>query len=171
MAFASARWTKKKCIFAANDECGRRQVEDQTPVHLLVKVEIEVVERHLRIAKLRLFASPFQQSVAAASQFIGYQTGKEVDGGHRFCLGLLQAGVRRFVFSSTCAVYDEPEAVPITEGCRQWPTNPYGWSKLFLERLLAAHDSAYGMKFVALRYFKAAGATKKREKIMNRKCI
>ena len=74
---------------------------------------------------------------------------------------LLQAGVRRFVFSSTCATYGEPETLPIKESCRQWPTNPYGWSKLFLERVLTAYDAAYGMKFVALRYFNAAGATER----------
>jgi UDP-glucose 4-epimerase len=75
---------------------------------------------------------------------------------------LLQAGVRRFVFSSTCATYGEPETLPIKEDSRQWPTSPYGWSKLFLERLLTSYDAAYGLKFVALRYFNAAGATEKR---------
>ena len=74
---------------------------------------------------------------------------------------LVRAGVRRFVFSSTCAVYGEPEQIPITEKSRKWPKNPYGWSKLFMERLLDAYDTAYGMKFVALRYFNAAGATEK----------
>jgi len=74
---------------------------------------------------------------------------------------LVRAGVRHFVFSSTCAVYGEPEQIPITEKSRKWPKNPYGWSKLFMERLLDAYDTAYGMKFVALRYFNAAGATEK----------
>lgn len=74
---------------------------------------------------------------------------------------LLQAGVRRFVLSSTCATYGEPETLPIKESCRQWPTNPYGWSKLFLERLLTAYDAAHGMKFVLLRYFNAGGATER----------
>jgi UDP-glucose 4-epimerase len=72
---------------------------------------------------------------------------------------LIQAGVRRFVFSSTAAAYGDPEQIPITEQSRKWPRNPYGWSKLFLERILDAYDAAYGMKFVALRYFNAAGAT------------
>jgi UDP-glucose 4-epimerase len=75
---------------------------------------------------------------------------------------LLQAGVRRFVFSSSCATYGEPEALPVKEYSRQWPTSPYGWSKLFLERMLTSYDTAYGLKFVALRYFNAAGATQKR---------
>jgi UDP-glucose 4-epimerase len=72
---------------------------------------------------------------------------------------LLQAGVRRLVFSSTAAAYGDPEQIPITEQSRKWPKNPYGWSKLFMERILDAYDNAYGMKFVALRYFNAAGAT------------
>ena len=75
---------------------------------------------------------------------------------------LLRAGVRRFVFSSTCATYGEPETLPIKENCRQWPTSPYGWSKLVLERVLTSYDTAYGLKFVALRYFNAAGATQTR---------
>lgn len=74
---------------------------------------------------------------------------------------LVRAGVRRIVFSSTAAVYGDPEQIPITEQSRKWPKNPYGWSKLFMEQLLNAYDSAYGMKFVALRYFNAAGATEK----------
>lgn len=74
---------------------------------------------------------------------------------------LVQAGVLRVVFSSTAAVYGDPEKIPIAEDSRKWPKNPYGWSKLFMERLLDAYDIAYGMKFVALRYFNAAGATEK----------
>jgi UDP-glucose 4-epimerase len=72
---------------------------------------------------------------------------------------LVHAGVRRLVFSSTAAAYGDPQQIPITEQSRKWPKNPYGWSKLFMERLLDAYDTAYGMKFVALRYFNAAGAT------------
>jgi UDP-glucose 4-epimerase len=75
---------------------------------------------------------------------------------------LLKAGVRHVVFSSTCATYGEPRQIPISEQCPQWPVNPYGWSKVFLERLLQSYDSAYGLKFVALRYFNAAGATEHR---------
>jgi UDP-glucose 4-epimerase len=73
---------------------------------------------------------------------------------------LLQAGVHHIVFSSSCATYGEPKTLPISETAPQWPTHPYGWSKLFLERVLASYDRAYGLKFVALRYFNAAGATK-----------
>lgn len=72
---------------------------------------------------------------------------------------LLQAGVRHIVFSSSCATYGEPKTLPITETAPQWPTHPYGWSKLILERVLASYDRAYDLRFVALRYFNAAGAT------------
>lgn len=72
---------------------------------------------------------------------------------------LLKARVRRVVFSSTCATYGEPEQMPISETCPQWPTNPYGWTKLIIERLLESYDRAYDLKFVSLRYFNAAGAT------------
>jgi UDP-glucose 4-epimerase len=74
---------------------------------------------------------------------------------------LVRAGVRRFVFSSTAAVYGDPEQVPIPESSRKSPKNPYGWTKLFIERLLESYDAAYGLKFVALRYFNAAGATER----------
>jgi UDP-glucose 4-epimerase len=75
---------------------------------------------------------------------------------------LLQAGVRRVVFSSTCATYGEPKQIPIPESSPQWPVNPYGWSKLVIERLLDSYDRAYGLKFASLRYFNAAGATEHR---------
>ncbi|MEO6725559.1 MAG: UDP-glucose 4-epimerase GalE, partial [Blastocatellia bacterium] len=71
---------------------------------------------------------------------------------------LLESGVRRFVFSSTCATYGEPVRMTIDEQHPQQPTNPYGWSKLFLEKILNSYDQAYALKFVALRYFNAAGA-------------
>jgi len=74
---------------------------------------------------------------------------------------LVTAGVRRFVFSSTCATYGEPIRIPIDEQHPQCPTNPYGWTKLIMEKVLQAHTDAFGLEFVALRYFNAAGATEK----------
>lgn len=82
-----------------------------------------------------------------------------IEQGVKFIGALEGARVRRIVFSSTAATYGEPKRLPISEQDPQWPTNPYGWTKLFIERLLASYDLAYGMKFVALRYFNAAGAT------------
>lgn len=72
---------------------------------------------------------------------------------------ILAGGVRRFVFSSTAAVYGEPTEIPIPETHPKRPTNPYGWSKLFVEELLRAYEDAYGLRSVIFRYFNAAGAT------------
>lgn len=71
---------------------------------------------------------------------------------------MLRHGVRRFIFSSTAAVYGEPETVPIPETHPCLPTNPYGASKFAVERMLSDCDSAYGLKYMSLRYFNAAGA-------------
>jgi len=67
-------------------------------------------------------------------------------------------GVDKIVFSSTAAVYGEPEKQPIEETDRTEPTNPYGETKLAIEKMLKWSDGAYGIRYVALRYFNAAGA-------------
>jgi UDP-glucose 4-epimerase len=72
---------------------------------------------------------------------------------------ILGAGVRRFVFSSTAAVYGEPAGSPISEDFPLQPTNTYGETKLAFERALKWYQHAYGLAFAALRYFNAAGAT------------
>ena len=74
---------------------------------------------------------------------------------------LRDSGANRFIFSSTCATYGVPKYVPIDEQHPQWPINPYGWSKLMVERALNSYDTAYGLKYVALRYFNAAGASER----------
>ena len=70
----------------------------------------------------------------------------------------LDCGVRKFIFSSTCAIYGIPLQIPISEDSARLPINPYGVSKLFFERALEAYDQAYGLRFASLRYFNAAGA-------------
>lgn len=67
-------------------------------------------------------------------------------------------GCNKIIFSSTCATYGEPEKMPITEDIAQNPINPYGASKLMVERILKDFSEAYGIQFVVLRYFNAAGA-------------
>ena len=73
---------------------------------------------------------------------------------------LIKNNVKQFIFSSTCATYGEPQYIPIDEEHPQFPTSPYGWSKFMVERALADYDAAYDLKFVALRYFNACGASK-----------
>ncbi len=68
------------------------------------------------------------------------------------------AGVKQFVFSSTCATYGNPVQERMDESHPQWPINPYGWTKFMVERALADYERAYGLRSVCLRYFNAAGA-------------
>ncbi|MBX3735359.1 MAG: UDP-glucose 4-epimerase GalE [Candidatus Didemnitutus sp.] len=72
---------------------------------------------------------------------------------------MLKRGVRKFVFSSTCATYGIPQRMPITEDLPQAPINPYGQTKLDLENLLKALARSHGLSFAAFRYFNAAGAS------------
>ena len=81
-----------------------------------------------------------------------------VEGGLSLLNTALESGVKKIIFSSTCAVYGEVVKVPIEENIPRQPVNPYGVSKLFFEQALEAYDRAYGFRYVALRYFNAAGA-------------
>jgi UDP-glucose 4-epimerase len=71
---------------------------------------------------------------------------------------MLEANINKFIFSSTCATYGVPQEVPITETQPQNPINPYGATKLMVERILQDFDPAYNFRSVCLRYFNAAGA-------------
>src|SRR5271165_1099216 len=73
---------------------------------------------------------------------------------------MLAAGVKRFVFSSTAALYGNPERTPIEEDDLLYPTNPYGESKLLVERMLAWFHQIHGLRYASLRYFNAAGASR-----------
>ncbi len=86
-----------------------------------------------------------------------------VEGSLHLLDAMRNTGVDKIVFSSTAAVYGEPEEVPIKENSRLQPTNVYGRSKLMIENMLADYDMAYGMRYAALRYFNAAGASKNRD--------
>ena len=82
-----------------------------------------------------------------------------VVGGLSLLDAMREENVRRFVFSSTCAIYGEPARVPMDETLPKEPLNPYGESKLAFEGALKWYSRAYGMRYVSLRYFNAAGAT------------
>jgi UDP-glucose 4-epimerase len=72
--------------------------------------------------------------------------------------GVLDSDVRKFVFSPSCAVYGVPTKVPITEDLPRSPVNPYGVTKLIFEQALESYGPAYGLNYICLRYFNAAGA-------------
>ena len=89
----------------------------------------------------------------------GKYFGNNVGNGVKLLNACVAAGVKKFVFSSTCATYGPPDRVPMTEDLPQRPINPYGESKLMFERILKWYQELHGLEFVALRYFNAAGAT------------
>ena len=71
----------------------------------------------------------------------------------------IECGVKKFVFSSTCATYGPPDRLPMTEDLPQRPINPYGESKLMFEKMLQWYHRIHGLEFIAFRYFNAAGAS------------
>jgi UDP-arabinose 4-epimerase len=127
-------------------------------------VEGELADRE------RLLAAIEQYQVSAVMHFAAYAyVGESVAdpalyyrnnlGGSLSLLEAMRAsGVGRIVFSSTCATYGIPASVPIKETAPQLPVNPYGETKLAIERALHWYGQAYGMRSVSLRYFNAAGA-------------
>jgi UDP-glucose 4-epimerase len=132
-----------------------------------LKVELIVGETTDRALLDQIFNT---RNIAAVMHFAAYAyVGESVENPAKYyqnnvvgTLTLLeamqQAGINQFVFSSTCATYGVPETVPIPETHPQNPINPYGESKLMVERILKDFDTAYGLKSVSFRYFNAAGA-------------
>ena len=82
-------------------------------------------------------------------------------GGLSLLDAMIENGVKRIVFSSTCATYGEPKKVPIEESDPQKPANPYGESKLAFEKAMEWYGQAYGLRHISLRYFNAAGGTER----------
>lgn len=115
----------------------------------------EVIARHKPVAIIH-FAALIEvgESVKYPERFYEVNVG----GAATVLAAARRAGVSNFVFSSTCATYGTPERLPLTEDHPQRPLNPYGHSKLMVERMLAEMDAADEMNSVVLRYFNAAGA-------------
>ncbi|MFN0112287.1 MAG: UDP-glucose 4-epimerase GalE [Blastocatellia bacterium] len=114
------------------------------------------LEQHKIEAVIHMAAdSLVGESVKDPLKYFGNNTG----GAMALLNALLKTGVKKIVLSSTAATYGQPETMPITEETPQRPTNPYGESKLMIERMLRWCDEAYGLRYVSLRYFNAAGAT------------
>ncbi|HAV62553.1 MAG TPA: UDP-glucose 4-epimerase GalE [Verrucomicrobiales bacterium] len=91
----------------------------------------------------------------------GKYFGNNVANGLNLLEATTTAGIRKFVFSSTCATFGIPEVMPMTEDLPQRPVNPYGESKLMFETMLRWFREIHGLEFVVFRYFNAAGATKR----------
>ncbi|BCJ87807.1 UDP-glucose 4-epimerase GalE [Effusibacillus dendaii] len=116
----------------------------------------EIVVRHDVNAVIHFAAkSLVGESMQRPDLYFLENTGKSV----QLFSTLQECGVRHIIFSSTAAVYGIPEQIPISETIRKQPVNPYGESKLMIEQSLRWMEEAYGVKWVALRYFNAAGAS------------
>jgi UDP-arabinose 4-epimerase len=115
----------------------------------------EVCKKHRPVAVLHFAASALvSESMVAPALYYRNNVGG--------ALNLLEVArlhdVKVFVFSSTCATYGIPDQVPISDDAPQRPVNPYGATKLMVERMLADYEMAYDIRYAALRYFNAAGA-------------
>ena len=139
----------------------RDLVETRLKVEL---VEGDIGDRSLlnQLFKTREFAAVMH---FAAYAYVGESVGQpakyyrnNVAGTLTLLEAMCDAGIKNFVFSSTCATYGIPQQVPIREDQPQKPINPYGMSKLMVEQILDDFDRAYGLRSVRFRYFNAAGA-------------
>jgi UDP-arabinose 4-epimerase len=115
----------------------------------------EILEKYRPIAVLHF----------AAFAYVGESTSNpaayyrnNVIGSLSLLEAMRESGVQNLVFSSTCATFGIPKDLPITEDSPQYPSNPYGWTKLAVERMISDFSTAYGLRAMVLRYFNAAGA-------------
>lgn len=115
----------------------------------------EILRSH-SITAVQHFAAKAYVGESVADPLSYYDT--NVGGTISILVACRKANIRNFVFSSSCATYGSPETLPISETTPQSPISPYGWTKLIGERMIRDHSAAYGMRYVILRYFNAAGA-------------
>lgn len=126
------------------------------PADLLDQQHVEDILRQYRPQAVLHFAALAYVGESVSEPGLYYEN--NVVGSLRLLDAMRACGVDRIVFSSTCATYGEPQWLPLDETHPQAPINPYGASKLMVERLLADYAAAYDLRSVALRYFNAAGA-------------
>ncbi len=132
-------------------KAGRLVVGDLSDSNLLQQVLTgEKIEAVIHLAAYSLVG----ESVQDPSKYFRNNIGNGINLLDAMCA----CKIKYFVLSSTAAVFGEPDQTPITEDHPKKPTNPYGFSKLTLEGILDAYDRAYGLRYISLRYFNAAGA-------------
>ena len=148
-----------ECVVADNLIYGHREAVDKRAefVHadLLNPISIREVFKSRKIDAVIHFAA-FTYVGESVSDPQKYYLNNVV-GTTNLLNVMLENGVKKIVFSSTCATYGEPQYTPIDEKHPQNPINPYGRTKLMIEQIFADYERAYGLKHIALRYFNAAG--------------
>ncbi|HKR37542.1 MAG TPA: UDP-glucose 4-epimerase GalE [Steroidobacteraceae bacterium] len=148
-----------RCVVLDNLSRGHRELAGDAPLVVGDIADPDVVTRVLRehdVDAVMHFAAYAYVGESVQQPDIYYRN--NVAGTLNLLECLVRHGVRRFVFSSTCATYGLPQTTPIEETHPQRPVNPYGASKLMVERILSDFDHAFGLRSVVFRYFNAAGA-------------
>ncbi|QIL19300.1 UDP-glucose 4-epimerase GalE [Thermomonas sp. HDW16] len=138
---------------------GHREAAQGAPLFVGDIGDADFVDRVLRETKpaaVMHFASFIQVGESVADPAKYYRN--NVAATQTLLDGMRAHGVDRFIFSSTAAIFGDPQYVPIDESHPKAPINPYGRSKWFVEQMLEDYDRAYGLKSICLRYFNAAGA-------------
>lgn len=118
--------------------------------------KIDKVFKENKIDAVIHFAANSLVGVSMTNPYEYYDN--NVYGMQRLLKAMMDNNVKKIVFSSTAATYGEPEKIPISEDDKKEPTNPYGETKLAMEKMMKWFDLAYDIKYVSLRYFNAAGA-------------
>ena len=155
-AFAQAGW---RVVTYDNLQRGWRDMVRWGPLvvgDILDRPALEAAMAEHKPDLVAHFAALSSVAESVAEPSIYYQN--NVTGTWNILEAMRGQGVKGMIFSSTAATYGVPQQTPIPEDHPQQPINPYGWSKLFVERMLADYRAAYGLRFAALRYFNAAGA-------------
>ncbi len=150
-----------KCVVADNLVCGHQEAVPQ-------QAEFELADLMDKESLQKLFTKQKVDAVVhfAAYSLVGESVGNPQKYYHNNVIGTLnlldimqENKVNKIVFSSTCATYGNPQYVPLDEKHQQSPINPYGQTKLVIEKIFEDYAKAYGLKYIALRYFNAAGAS------------
>ncbi|HBF35367.1 TPA: UDP-glucose 4-epimerase GalE [Candidatus Sumerlaeota bacterium] len=118
---------------------------------------LEKALREHKVDAVMHFCAHSQVGESVKEPFMYYQN--NVQNGINLLGAMLRCDVKQFIFSSTAAVFGEPDAIPITEETAQHPTNPYGRTKWMFEQILRDCSDAHGLRSISLRYFNACGAT------------
>lgn len=150
-------------LVVALDNLSKGHSEAVAPEAVFVQADVgdpgkidEVLQRHRVEAVVHLAA---ESLVGESMTDPGKYFRSNVVSGIRLVDAMLRHGVHKFILSSTAAVYGEPGKMPIEENDPALPVNPYGESKLMFEKVLHWYGNAYGLRFISLRYFNAAGAS------------
>jgi len=151
----------KEVVVLDNLSLGHREAvhpEATLEVGDLANLEVvsKIIQTHQPDAVMHFAAkSLVGESMENPSLYLG----DNVTNGLNLLRAMAEHGVNKFILSSTANLFDQPEAIPITEQERIVPGSPYGESKFFLERMLHWYSIIYGMRYACLRYFNAAGAS------------